>query len=244
MNYFNYFSEIEETFIRRRGKNLLLSPLDWSLIESWKEREIPLAIVLRAINNVFDAAEAQPSARKRSIKSLMYCRDEVEAQFAEWIAHQVGNQSNAECLPENAEIKNTDLNTNSQSSFSRQAILNHLNNAAEKLPKPAVNLNHNWQTISAKALQQLSASRQNFLKDGDVERLENVLNELDYKLDKALLESFPPEKFKQLTQETALQLQSFKRRMSEESYEQTFRTLLLKTLREEANLPRFSLVYL
>ena len=42
MNYFNYFSEIEELFIRRRGRNLLLSPLDWALIESWQEREVPL----------------------------------------------------------------------------------------------------------------------------------------------------------------------------------------------------------
>ncbi len=36
-NYFNYFTEIEEHFQRAQGTGLfLLSPLDWALIESWK----------------------------------------------------------------------------------------------------------------------------------------------------------------------------------------------------------------
>ncbi len=52
MNYFNYFSEIEETFIRRRGRNLLLSPLDWALIETWQERGVPLPVILRGISKV------------------------------------------------------------------------------------------------------------------------------------------------------------------------------------------------
>jgi hypothetical protein len=55
MNYFNYFSEIEELFIRRRGRNLLLSPLDWALIESWQEREVPLHIIC-AVSKKFSTA--------------------------------------------------------------------------------------------------------------------------------------------------------------------------------------------
>ncbi len=69
LNYYNYFTEIEETFIRRRGKNLLLSPLDWALIEAWQEREVPLHIVLRGIEKVFDLIDKQPH-RKRTVKSL------------------------------------------------------------------------------------------------------------------------------------------------------------------------------
>ena len=46
MNYFNYFTEIEDTFVRRRGKHLHLSPMDWALIESWKETGVPLHIAL------------------------------------------------------------------------------------------------------------------------------------------------------------------------------------------------------
>ena len=84
MNYYNYFSEIEETFIRRRGRNLLLSPLDWALIETWQERGIPLRIVLRGIEKVFDGVDKQ-TAQKRTVKSLIYCREEIEAQYAEWL---------------------------------------------------------------------------------------------------------------------------------------------------------------
>src|SRR3954468_23528868 len=88
LNYFNYFTEIEDTFIRRRGRHLHLSPLDWSLMESWKEMGVPLHVALRGIERAFDSYESKP--RKRSVKSLFYCQEEVEAQFAEWQESQVG----------------------------------------------------------------------------------------------------------------------------------------------------------
>src|SRR3954462_8264467 len=88
MNYFNYFSEIEEVFIRRRGKHLLLSPMDWALIESWKEMGVPLHVALRGVEHAFDSFEAKP--RRRSVKTLMYCQEEVEAQYAEWLESQTG----------------------------------------------------------------------------------------------------------------------------------------------------------
>ena len=53
-NYFNYFTEIEEHFQRRRGGILLLSTLDWALIETWKDAGIPLEAVLRGIDAAFD----------------------------------------------------------------------------------------------------------------------------------------------------------------------------------------------
>ena len=82
MNYYNYYTEIEEAFVRRRGKSLVLSPLDWALIDAWREREVPLHIVLRAIESVFDIWDKQPK-RSRTVKSLAYCREEIEAQFEE-----------------------------------------------------------------------------------------------------------------------------------------------------------------
>src|SRR5437868_13709842 len=88
MNYFNYFTEIEDTFIRRRGKHLLLSPMDWALIESWKQKGVPLHVALRGIEQAFDSFEARP--RRRSVKSLLYCEEEVEAQYAEWRERQQG----------------------------------------------------------------------------------------------------------------------------------------------------------
>jgi len=92
LNYFNYYTEIEETFVRRRGKNLFLSPLDWALMEVWQERGIPLHIVIRSIESVFDVFDKQPPGT-RTIKSLFYCRDEIEAQYTEWLAAQAGKGS-------------------------------------------------------------------------------------------------------------------------------------------------------
>src|SRR5918995_6805994 len=87
-NYFNYFTEIEDAFVRRRGKHLLLSPIDWAMIEGWQERGIPLHIVLRGIESVFDVFDKNPGPR--TIKGLLYCREEIEAQYQEWLSAQIG----------------------------------------------------------------------------------------------------------------------------------------------------------
>ncbi len=50
-NYFNYFTEIEEHFQKRRGQARPLSPLDWSLIESLRDAGVPLEVVLRGVDS-------------------------------------------------------------------------------------------------------------------------------------------------------------------------------------------------
>src|SRR5262245_23050548 len=89
MNYFNYFTEIEEEFVKRRGSHMLVSPLDWTLIEMWKQRGIPLHVVLRGINSSFDGYDQRPS-RGRKVNSLFFCQQEVEALFQEYIDSRVG----------------------------------------------------------------------------------------------------------------------------------------------------------
>ena len=66
LNYFNYFTEIEERFQQRRGALLLLSTLDWALIESWREAGIPLEAVLRGIDTAFDKYEARKQRAAQS----------------------------------------------------------------------------------------------------------------------------------------------------------------------------------
>src|SRR5262245_31491248 len=75
-NYFNYFTEIEEHFQRRRGGMLLLSTLDWALIETWKDAGIPLEAALRGIDAAFDRYDQRPSKSKK-VNSLAYCAQEV-----------------------------------------------------------------------------------------------------------------------------------------------------------------------
>ena len=71
-NYFNYFTEIEEHFQKRRGTLIILSPLDWALMEVWKDASIPLEAVLRGIDISFDKWERRPR-RSRRVNGLAYC---------------------------------------------------------------------------------------------------------------------------------------------------------------------------
>ena len=79
-NYFNYFTEIEERFQQRRGSLLMLSTLDWALIETWREAGIPLEAVLRGIDNAFDKHDAKAqraSGRTRKVNGLAWCAQSV-----------------------------------------------------------------------------------------------------------------------------------------------------------------------
>ncbi len=74
-NYFNYFTEIEEYFWKKRGAHLLVSPLDWAILETWQKAGIPVRAVQKGIDRAFEAYGR--SKRKRPIKSLAYCVDAV-----------------------------------------------------------------------------------------------------------------------------------------------------------------------
>jgi len=81
-NYFNYFTEIEEHFQKARGTSLfLLSPLDWALIETWKNSGVPLEAALRGIDIAFEKWRAKRS-RVQMVNSIAYCAQAVmtEAQ--------------------------------------------------------------------------------------------------------------------------------------------------------------------
>jgi hypothetical protein len=88
-NYFNYFTEIEEHFQRRRGTILLLSTLDWALIETWKDAGIPLEAALRGIDAAFERWERRRS-KTRKVISLAYCAQEVLAAAEEMKEAEVG----------------------------------------------------------------------------------------------------------------------------------------------------------
>ena len=87
--YFNYFTEIEEHFQRRRGGILLLSTLDWALIETWKDAGIPQEAVLRGIDAAFERYEKRPS-KTRKVNSLAYCAQEVLAAAEEMKEAAIG----------------------------------------------------------------------------------------------------------------------------------------------------------
>ena len=225
MNYYSYFTEIEETFIRRRGRNLLLSPLDWALIETWQERSVPLHIILQGIEKVFDGVDRQPS-RSRSVKSLMYCREEIEAQYADWLERQAG-KSAAE-TSSNGEQKN--------GLYTPEIVLEHVEASIAALN----NFNKTARIESfGHAIVQLEQLKTN-LPD-DYEKTEEILTDIENFLNDELKRNADAAHLNALKKDTESQLSAYKNKMEKEVYEKTFDLIILKRLREEAEIPRLSL---
>ena len=226
LNYFNYFSEIEETFNRRRGKHLFLSPLDWALIETWQQRGVPLHIVLRGIEKVFDGIDSQPK-RRRSVKSLMYCREEIEAQHEEWLERQTGKNGNAE-----------QTTAAENSVFSKEAILAHLENVSAEIAAAHRKTKGDLRQTLERVLGRLAELKTDF---ADAETLEDALTDLEKLIDEALIKTFS---VAEITGEIEKQLASYRGKMDAQVYQQTFDLMLLKQLRQQAAIPRLSLFYL
>ena len=93
MNYYNYFTEIEEHFVRRRGKHMYVSPMDWSLIATWRESGVPLHVALRGIDIAMDTWHAKPHRGTDRLSTLFYCHDSVMAEFQRHLEAHLGEQS-------------------------------------------------------------------------------------------------------------------------------------------------------
>src|SRR5664279_2422334 len=172
--YFNYFTEIEEHFQRRRGTLLLLSPLDWALMETWKDAGIPLEAVLRGIDDTFEKWERRPK-RFQKVNGLAYCSQAVLASVEEMKEAAVG------AAP--SESKNTGLD--------QSAVVEYLNRNAGQLDQ--VQLPATAQTLAqetASTLRTLAASlsqdRLLFMED-----LERRLTVAEEKIFAALLAATP-----------------------------------------------------
>lgn len=226
MNYYNYFTEIEETFVRRRGKNLVLSPLDWALIEIWRERRVPLHVVVRAIESVFDIWDNKPNQR-RTVKSLAYCREEIEAQFEEWLDSRVG----ADDEEATEDAGGEDLTAS--------AIAAHLQDSrvaieAIAAASPDEGLRETLGRVCVR-LNELAGERE------DSEKLERSLDILDDMIDRHLLET---DSATAARAEITELLKPNRKSMEKEAYDRTFALMLRKRLRDQAGIPRLSLFYL
>lgn len=243
LNYFNYFTEIEEAFVRRRGRHLLLSPNDWVLMESWKQMGIPLHVVLRGIETAFDSYEKRP--RKRSVKSLYYCQEEVEAQFAEWVESQTGAAAPAEAAAELAAASPSVPAPGLP--FPREVITAHLAAAREALERGAGRGGEGLLSeATGRAAARLAELERDFARAArpDAAQLEDALTDLEALLDRALRAATPPDLLAEARARAAEQLRPYRERMERATYEQTLDNLLAKLLREARGIPRLSLFYL
>ena len=240
MNYYNYFTEIEDEFVKRRGSHILISPLDWSLIETWRQRAIPLAVVLRGINASFDSYDRLPK-RGRKVNSLLYCQQEVESLFEQYCTSRVGStQTTTESSAEKAQA--------SESPFALETVIAYLTERCktiEKLREDSVD-RFNLAETFARAAQRLRDLIEGLIATGVVspERLESDLTRTEELILEGLRENISTDELNRLRRDAQKQLKNYKEGMGPEVYEQTLRNYLAQRLREHFTVPRLSLFYL
>jgi hypothetical protein len=220
-NYINYFTEIEDHFQRRRGSILLLSTLDWALIDTWREAGVPLAAVLRGIDEAFDKYEARKTrARMRKVNGLAWCAQAVmEALEAMQDAAVGGSPVQTEAA-----------------GLERERIAQHLRIAAATFSKAAASLPPMREI--AERLEQLA---QQSLPN---EELERHLSALEEKLFALLITHTPAEELEQMREHAASELGPYRSRMQALQIRQIEQQFLRRRLLEQYSLPRISLFYM
>jgi hypothetical protein len=208
--------------------------MDWALIESWKEMEVPLHIVLRGVEKAFDSWESKP--RARTIKSLLYCQEEVEAQFAEWREARVGAA---------VEVEN---GANAALPFSRTAILEHLQRGRASLLQTAANraaADDLTETLE-RAATLLADVERDFTEAAapNAQRLEQSLSGVERMISDSVRAIVDSSQLETIESEIKQQLKPYRKQMDVTVYAQTMDNLLLKRLRDQFGIPRLSLFYL
>jgi hypothetical protein len=237
-NYFNYFTEIEEYFWQKRGAHLLVSPLDWAIVETWQKAGISLPAVLRGIDRAFESyARSRRAAGGRQLKSLAYCVDAVLDAAAEEKETAAGTGPRATSK------------SNTEESFSRDELRSFFMRNAERL-SAASQASRATQQELATRMEETRARLTEMLplidSPGvlDLEDLERRLTVLEEKLTAALTASAPDEFMIEVRREMDHQLAPYRRKMTAAQLSQLERQYVQKRLWERYNLPRLSLFYL
>ena len=234
-NYFNYFTEIEEHFQRRRGSLLLLSTLDWALIETWREAGVPLETVLRGIDEAFDKYEARqsrsPTRRLRQVNGLAWCAQAVM---------EAAEQQKEAAIGLAAQAASED-----RAGFEAQRIADHLRSAAQDLE--AATIAKEALTLLAQRLHSIAGSLLTPSPDPEnlsVEELERQLTVLEEKLFAILTTQVPEDVLLRFKTEAARDLAAYRSRMSAVQLRQIEQQFVHKRLLEHYQLPRLSLFYM
>ena len=230
-NYFNYFTEIEERFQKRRGALLLLSTLDWALIETWRDAGIPLEAVLRGIDSAFDKYEArQKRGNMRKVNGLAWCAQSVMEASEELREAAAG----ATKQPQEAESQG----------FEHERVALHLEAAAQALA--GAGIAPEACAATAKRLGELAAEvrADQGPASHDLEALERTLTVLEEKLFAALTAAAPEDLLVRLKEHAARELAPYKSRMGVVQLRQVEHQFVTKQLLVHYGLPRLSLFYM
>lgn len=233
-NYFNYFTEIEEYFWKKRGAHLLVSPVDWAIMETWQRAGVPLEAVLKGIDRAFESYGRSRRGAGKPLKSLAYCTDAV-LQVAE-----EGLEAAAGSGPKNGR--------EAKEIFPREELKAYLvKNAA--LVAAAAEKDAGRQREMAARLTDIAESVRGcaLLVDGpakvDLEDLERRLTVADDKVAALLMMHATEELMLRIRREVDGQLSAYRRKMKAEQLALVEKKYTQKRLLEEFGLPRLSLYY-
>jgi hypothetical protein len=241
-NYFNYFTEIEEYFWRKRGAHLLVSPLDWAIVETWQKAGIPLNAVLRGIDRAFESwTRSRRAAGGRQLKSLAYCVDAVLDAAAE------AQEASAGTGPEVKRAKSA------TEPFSRADLVKYFERNSQRLRKAAdrrrkhsilaSRLDDTARRLDEMA-EQFSAGVPESGKPIDFEDLERRLTVLEEKVAATLAADADENELVEIRREMDRSLAPYRRKMSAEQLAQLERQYTQKRMFEFFDVPRLSLFYL
>jgi hypothetical protein len=238
LNYFNYFTEIEEYFWQKRGAHLLVSPLDWAIVETWQKAGIPLSAVLKGIDKAFESyARSRRAAGGRQLKSLTYCVDAVleAADEEKEIAAGTGP-----VIPKAKQ---------EEESFSREALRTYFNRNVQRLQSASAAVLATQPEIASRIGETSDRLAELLpLLDApgilDLEDMERRLTVSEEKLSAALTSGVPEEFLLEVRREMDHQLAPYRRKMNSAQLSQLERQYLQKRVWERYNLPRLSLFYL
>jgi hypothetical protein len=237
-NYFNYFTEIEEQFLRRRGGGLLLTTLDWALIETWKDAGISLEAALRGIDAAFDRFDERPSKTKK-INSLAYCSQAVLAAAEDMKEAAVGAAAG----------EPSSSKSPASQGFEPETIAAFLRRNADlleaaKLPRSAGISVHAVAQDSAGTLRKLAEEIGDKKASSKLEDLERRLTVLEEKLFAALLAATPDEEIVTVRAQADRELAPYRRKMAAAQIDLLQKQYVHKRLLEKYGLPRLSLFYM
>jgi hypothetical protein len=240
LNYFEYFSEIEERFSSRRGSILLLNTLDWALIETWREAGIPLEAVLRGIDAAFDKYDTrahQARGRMRKVNGLAWCAQAVMQSAEEMVEASTGLAPATAREPRESGFESERV----------AAYLNHNADALEAAKKPdAPHLDSElWVSAAstARRLRELAASMRGPTPP-PLDELDRTLTVLEEKLFAALQSSASEQELVDLKTQADRELAPYRAKMSTVQLRQVQQQFLHKRLLELRALPRLSLFYM
>jgi hypothetical protein len=240
MNYFEYFSEIEDRFSRRRGSILLLNTLDWALIETWREAGIPLEAVLRGIDAAFDRYEARSHKAKgriRKINCLAWCAQAVVESAEELVEASTGMASTSSKEPR-------------ESGFEPARVAAYMERNANAFraaaSSSADDASTAWKPFAASIADRLVELAAAMRSDNPVplDDLDRTLTVLEDKLFAALQSSATEQELVDLKEHADRELAPYRAKMSAVQLRQVQQQFLQKRLLELRSLPRLSLFYM